>query len=235
MPLLLPVSCGAGSRGQAYGSGGKFRRRREKSRLATRALRDRTIAWPIRERLPVSPALLSKFVRTYGRVPLERSRPKGWLVRIRHRTRLAFLTMRTAPKAAFAVSSWRYDSEAAMDDDDADYLGGFVLRVRVHPNENRRHLVRSLGAAKASDQQRRLVVVASAVDLMNANSWVRCLQVNTYSVKLPKSSIGDVELRAARPVRPASPTAYRCTRWIQSVVATLRDGGVRWDGSWDGW
>ena len=99
--------------------------------------------------------------------------------------RLNLLPTTTSPKSAFTLADWRYEPIASTElSAGQPYCGGFILSVRLHRNENRWHLRRSLMTWR--QRSRRLVVIASAGDMFQPEAWVRCLVVNTDSLNLPK-------------------------------------------------
>ena len=89
------------------------------------------------------------------------------------------------------------------------YSGGSTLRLSLHPHENRSHLERSLNADKSKGRARRLVVIASAQDMFEPTSLVRCIVVNSKTLHLEKGDPPVVVLRTADPLSVAD-NVYTC-------------------------
>ena len=114
--------------------------------------------------------------------------------------RLNLLPTKTIPKSAFTVADWRYEPMGSTElAAGQPYCGGFVLSLRVHRNENRWHLRRSLQIGSLRARPRRLVVIASAGDMFQPEAWVRCLVVNADTLNLPKHVRGHAKLRSTDP------------------------------------
>ena len=127
--------------------------------------------------------------------------------------RLRLLATNSAPKGAFVVDSWRYEPiVTAADVLPARFDSGFVLRVCLHPGENRWHFERSMRATRSRGRDSRTLVVASVVDLIRPGALVRCVKVSTYSLKFPGDSLGAVTMRESDPVLEDAGTAYLCRR-----------------------
>jgi len=128
---------------------------------------------------------------------------------------------RTRAKSAFTIIDWQYTPLASTDVAEAyPYCGGFVLKFRVHDNENRRHLRRSLRSCRSRTRLKRLVVVASANDMCTPMSWVRCLVVNVEALRLPKRTRGWVVARSA------DPSLVNGRVWFRSRQITVPDDAV---------
>ena len=90
---------------------------------------------------------------------------------------------RRLPKSAFTAVDWQYDPSALTAlAAGHPFCGGFELRVRLHRHENRWHLRRSLQVGALRSRSRRLVVIASARDIFDRESWVRCLDMDSRMV-----------------------------------------------------
>ena len=83
------------------------------------------------------------------------------------------------------------------------YSGGSILRLSLHPHENRSHLKRSLKADKSGGRARRLVVIASVQDMFEPTSSVRCIVVNSYTLHLEEGDPHAVVLLTADPLSVA--------------------------------
>ena len=81
--------------------------------------------------------------------------------------------------------------------------------MRLHRHENRYHLRRSLQVGGLRARSRRLFVIASARDLFEPESWVRCLVVHADTLYLPKQSRGWVAVRGADPSSVDAPVVHR--------------------------
>ena len=156
------------------------------------------------------PQNLVKSIPRSGRVPIENYVHPRKLVNLWRLLRLNFLTFRTAHKSAFLVADWRFEPRhSSQPGTHCRYLGGFILSLTLHQNENRWHLRRSLRHSKGSNRNRRLVVVASAQDLVEPTAWVRCMVVDTDQMDLPKGDYGKVALASADPLAHNGSTSYR--------------------------
>ena len=171
----------------------------------------RPLTQPSRVRGVDMPEKLAKSIGCFGRVPIEHFRHRRRLVAFWRAARLNLLPRRTRAKSAFATTDWRYEpiSSTALAATHP-YSGGFVLKLRVHHHENRWHLRRSLMAARSRISRRRLVVIASARDMCEPTSWVRCLVVNAETLRLPKSRRGWIVVRGADPSLVDGRIVYRC-------------------------
>ena len=152
--------------------------------------------------------------------------------------RLNFLTFRTAPKPAFLIADWRFEPRhSSQPGTHCRYLGGFILSLTLHQNENRWHLRRSLRHSKGSTRNRRLVVVASAQDLVEPTAWVRCMVVDTDQMDLPKGDYGKVALASADPLTHNGSTSYRLRQknvpddalWLISIDSNHPEPCSNWD------
>ena len=151
--------------------------------------------------------------------------------------RQALLPVKTLPKSAFTIIDWRLrpmaDTELAARQ---PYCGGFEFCVRVHGGENRRHLQRSLKTGRARARSRRLIAVASARDMFEPVSWVRCLVVNADTLQLPADDPGHAVLCSAEPSARDGPLAYRSRQqdvpedavWLVVPTSNYRSPSARW-------
>ena len=147
-----------------------------------------------------TPGKLARSMRCFGRVPITHYRHRRWLVGFWRSVKLNLLPVKALPKSAFTAVDWQYQPSAPTSlAAGHPYCGGFELRVRLHRHENRWHLRRSLQVGALRSRSRRLVVIASARDIFDPDSWVRCLVVNADTLCLPKPSRGWVAVRGAEP------------------------------------
>ena len=170
---------------------GYVRREARRGYRRPRTQPSRTYGAPLPENLP-------KAIRCCGRAPIEHYRHRLRIVAFWRAARLNLLPAKTIPKSAFTTADWRYEPMDCTDLAASDpYSAGFVLSLRLHCNENRWHLRRSLQAT--SLRARRLVVIASIRDMYQPTAWVRCLTVNADTLRLPKHAQGCAVVRVADP------------------------------------
>ena len=183
------------------------------------------------------PQNLVKSIPRSGRVPIENYVHPRKLVNLWRLSRLNFLTFRTAPKPAFLIADWRFiPRHSSRPGTHGRCLGGFILNLTLHQNENRRHLRRSLRHSKSSIRRRRLVVVASTQDLIEPTAWVRCMVVDTDQMDLPKGDYGKVALASADPLAHNGPTSYRLRQknvpddalWLVSIDSSHTEPCANW-------
>lgn len=171
----------------------------------------RPLTQPSRVRGVDMPEKLAKSMGCVGRVPIEHYRHQRRLIAFWRVARLNLLPRRTRAKSAFTATDWRFEPISSTPlAATHPYSGGFVLKLRVHQNENRWHLRRSLMAARSRISRRRLVVIASARDMCEPTSWVRCLVVNAETLRLPKRRRGWIVVRGADPALVDGRIVYRC-------------------------
>lgn len=171
----------------------------------------RPLTQPSRTRGVEMPEKLAKSMGCFGRVPIEHYRHRRRLVAFWRAARLNLLPRRTRAKSAFTTTDWRYEPiSSTVLAATHPYSGGFVLKLRVHHHENRWHLRRSLMATRSRIIRRRLVVIASARDMCEPMSWVRCLVVNAETLRLPKKGRGWIVVRGADPSLVDGRNVYRC-------------------------
>ena len=179
VPLVSPVFVSRGSRSlrrarrfktEVSDDPGYARREARSGYRRPRTQPSRTYGSPMPERLAES-------MRCSGRTPIEHYRHRWRIVAFWRAARLNLLPTTTIPKSAFTLADWRYEPIASTElAAGQPYCGGFILSVRLHRNENRQHLRRSLMTGRR--RSRRLVVIASAsaaltVQAATARTW-RC-------------------------------------------------------------
>ena len=224
--------------------------RKWRSRLRTTATADpgpqqrrsrrghrRPLTQPSRVRGADMPEKLAKSTGCFGRVPIEHYRHRRRLVAFWRAARLNLLPRRTRAKSAFTTTDWQYEPISSTVLAAAHpYSGGFVLKLRVHRHENRWHLRRSLLASRSRIRRRRLVVVASARDMCEPTAWVRCLVVNTETLRLPKGRRGWIVVRGADPSAVDGRILYRCRQhtvpddavWLVVPALGYREPSSTW-------
>ena len=157
-----------------------------------------------------TPEKLARSMRCSGRVPISHYRHQRRLVAFWRAVTLYLFPVKTLPKSAFTAVDWQYEPSALTGlAAGHPYCGGFELRVRLHRHENRYHLRRSLQVGGLRARSRRLVVIASARDIFDPESWVRCLVVHADTLCLPKQSRGWVAVRGADPSSVDAPVVHR--------------------------
>ena len=157
-----------------------------------------------------TPEKLARSMRCSGRVPISHYRHQRRLVAFWRAVTLYLFPVKTLPKSAFTVVDWQYEPSALTGlAAGHPYCGGFELRVRLHRHENRYHLRRSLQVGGLRARSRRLVVIASAREIFDPESWVRYLVVDADTLCLPKQSRGWVAVRGADPSSVDAPVVHR--------------------------
>ena len=157
-----------------------------------------------------TPEKLARSMRCSGRVPISHYRHQRWLVAFWRAVTLNLFPVKTLPKSAFTAVDWQYEPSALTGlAAGHPYCGGFELRVRLHRHENRYHLRRSLRVGGLRARSRRLVVIASARDIFDPESWVRYLVVDADTLCLPKQGRGWVAVRGADPSSVDAPVVHR--------------------------
>ena len=210
VPLVSPVFVSRGSRSlrrarrfktEVSDDPGYARREARSGYRRPRTQPSRTYGSPMPERLAES-------MRCSGRTPIEHYRHRWRIVAFWRAARLNLLPTTTIPKSAFTLADWRYEPIASTElAAGQPYCGGFILSVRLHRNENRQHLRRSLMTGRR--RSRRLVVIASAGDMFQPQAWVRCLVVNAETLNLPDRVRGHAVLRVTDPGAQGGPVVYR--------------------------
>ena len=158
-----------------------------------------------------------QFIAARGLVPLEtRSREPG--IRAARNAVAEFLfTTRMISKPGFRILGWQCHPIPGS----AAITGGFVLAIRLHPNENRRHLEASLRSHTVSSDRPRLVAIASISDLFDEASQVRCYAVDTFTTSLDDEDHEMIGVQSCDGVRHAVPT-----------YSTKRVGEIPGDALW---
>ncbi|MDE0374569.1 MAG: hypothetical protein OXK16_01200 [bacterium] len=102
----------------------------------------------------------------------------------------------------------------------AEITGSFVLVIRLHPNENRRHLQASLRSHFVLSERPRLVAIASISDLFD-EAHVRCYAVDTFTTSFNHEDHEIIGVQSCDGVRHGVPTH-----------STMRVGEVPDDALW---
>ena len=160
-----------------------------------------------------TPEVLARSIRCSGRVPIDqhKNRPRPFSAWQKHRD--DFVSSSTKPKSAFTLTDWQYQPITPTGlAKRYPYCGGSMLRLSLHPHENRSHLKRSLNADKSGGRARRLVVIASVQDMFKPTSWVRCIVVNSKTLHREKGDPHAVVLRTADPLSLEKPNVHRRTQ-----------------------
>ena len=128
--------------------------------------------------------MLARSIHSSGRVPIDRYRHRPWRLSFWRTIGLLLVPSSTNPKSAFTLTDWEYQPITPTGPaKHYPYTGGSMLRLSLHPHENRSHLKRSLNADKSGRRTRRLLVIASAKDMLEPTSWVRCIVVNSNTLQ----------------------------------------------------
>ena len=184
------------------------------------------------------PQNLVKSIPRSGRVPIENYVHPRRLVNVWRVLRLNFLIFKTAPKPAFLIAAWQFEPRhASQPGIHCRYLGGFILSLTLHQNENRWHFRRSLRHSKGSTRNRRLIAVASAQQLVEPTAWVRCMIVDTEQMDFPKGDYGKVAMASADPLTHNGSTSYRLRQkdvpddalWLISIDSSHPEPCSNWD------
>ena len=137
-----------------------------------------------------TPEVLARSIRCSGRVPIDLRKPRPWRPSFWQTIKDLFLSNSTNPKSAFTLTDWQYQPITPTGlAKRYPYSGGSILRLSLHPHENRSHLKRSLKADKSGVRARRLVVIASVQDMFEPTSLVRCIVVNSIYPAARKKAI----------------------------------------------
>ena len=157
-----------------------------------------------------TPEALARSIRCSGRVPIDLRKPRPWRPSFWQTIKNILLPSPTNPKSAFTLTDWQYQPITPTGlAKRYPYSGGSILRLSLHPHENRSHLKRSLKADKSGVRARRLVVIASVQDMFKPSSWVRCIVVNAYTLHLVKGDPHAVVLLTADPLSLEEPNVHR--------------------------
>ena len=153
-----------------------------------------------------TPEVLARSIRCSGRVPIDPHRHRPWRVPFWQTLKDLFLSNSTNPKSAFTLTDWQYQPITPTSlAKSYPYSGGSILRLSLHPHENRSHLKRSLKADKSGGRARRLVVIASVQDMFEPTSSVRCIVVNSYTLHFEEGDPHAVVLLTADPLSLEEP------------------------------
>ena len=157
-----------------------------------------------------TPEVLARSIRCSGRVPIDHRKPRPWRPSFWQTLKDAFVSSSTNPKSAFTLTDWQFQPISPTGlAKRYPYCGGSMLRLSLHPHENRSHLKRSLKADKSGGRARRLVVIASVQDMFKPTSLVRCIVVNAYTLHLEEGDPHAVVIRTADPLSVAESTVRR--------------------------
>ena len=155
--------------------------------------------------------MLARSIQSSGMVPIGRHRHRPWRLSFWRTMGLLFVPSSTNPKSAFTLTDWEYEPITPTGPaKHYPYTGGSMLRLSLHPHENRSHLKRSLNADKSGSRTRRLLVIASAKDMLEPTSWVRCVVVDSNTLQREESDPHAVVIRTADPLSVEGPTVDRC-------------------------
>ena len=154
--------------------------------------------------------MLARSIRCSGRVPIDPLKHRPWHLSFWQALKDLFLSNSTNPKSAFTLTDWQYQPITPTSlAKSYPYSGGSILRLSLHPHENRSHLKRSLKADKSAGRARRLVVIASVQNMFEPTSLVRCIVVNSYTLRLVKGDPPAVVLLTADPLSLEEPNVHR--------------------------
>ena len=157
-----------------------------------------------------TPEMLARSIRCSGRVPIDHRKPRTWRLSFWQALKDVFLSSSTNPKSAFTLTDWQFQPITPTSlAKRYPYSGGSILRLSLHPHENRSHLKRSLKADKSGARARRLVVIASVQDMFEPTSLVRCIVVNSYTLHLVEGDPHAVVLLTADPLSLEEPNVHR--------------------------
>ena len=97
-----------------------------------------------------TPEMLARSIRCSGRVPIDHRKPRTWRLFFWQALKDVFLSSSTNPKSAFTLTDWQFQPITPTSlAKRYPYSGGSILRLSLHPHENRSHLKRSLKADKS--------------------------------------------------------------------------------------
>lgn len=168
--------------------------------------------WTIEQHLFPNRSVPPAWIGTNGKVPSDHFVSGSLISRIWGRGNALFLTP-SAPKFAFATPSCERQPPSADGTSPLVVrLGGFWLKLRLHPSEHAKHLRRSI-RWPAKDKQRTLAV-CSADDLVKPAGIVDCYVVQTAhdSIKIGEDESGPfVQVRSADPLRTPDGNEWRTT------------------------
>ena len=160
-----------------------------------------------------TPEMLARSIRCSGRVPIDHRKHRPPRLSFWQTVKGLFLSSTTNPKSAFTLTDWQYQPITPTSlAKHYPYCGGSMLRLSLHPHENRSHFKRSLNADKSGGRARRLVVIASVQDMFEPTSLVRCIVVNSNTLHLEEGDPHAVVLRTADPLSLEKPNVHRRNR-----------------------
>lgn len=145
---------------------------------------------------------LEQYIAARGLVPLERRRPESRLRAAGNAVSQFFFATRVIPKPGFRISGWQCHPIPGS----AAIVGSFLLAIRLHPNENRRHLVASMRSLTVFSDRARLVAIASIPDLFDEESHVRCYTVDTSTTSFNGKDHEMIGVQSCDGVRYGVPT-----------------------------
>ena len=145
-----------------------------------------------------TPEVPARSIWCSGRVPIDQHKNRPRPFSAWQKIRDDFVSSSTKPKSAFTLTDWQYQPITPTGlAKRYPYCGGSMLRLSLHPHENRSHLKRSLKADKSGSRARRLVVIASVQDMFEPTSLVRCIVVNSNTLQREEGDPQAVVLRTA--------------------------------------
>ena len=154
--------------------------------------------------------MLARSIQSSGMVPIGRYRHRPWRLSFWRTMGGVFVPSSTNPKSGFTLTDWEYEPITPTGPaKHYPYTGGSMLRLSLHPHENRSHLKRSLNADKSGGRTRRLLVIASAKDMLEPTSWVRCIVVNSNTLQREEGDPHAAVIRTADPLSVEGPTVRR--------------------------
>ena len=147
-------------------------------------------------------------LRRIGRMPLEpcpnEARTLGFFDLMRH-----FLLRPSTPKPAFLIRTWAVERAADQIGSPNEFTpGGSCLILQLHPNENRRHLVRSIRAGPTP--QERTLAICDSGDLQTRAGMVTCFTVDALSAETLSDDKQSLSVYASDPLY--SPDAWPTAR-----------------------
>ena len=153
---------------------------------------------------------LARSIQSSGMVPIDHYKHRPWRLSFWRTIRGLFFPSSTNPKSAFTLTDWEYEPITPTGPaKHYPYTGGSMLRLSLHRYENRSHLKHSLKADKSGRRTRRLLVIASAKDMLEPTSWVRCIVVNSNTLQREEGDPHAVVIRTADPLSVEGPTVRR--------------------------
>lgn len=137
-----------------------------------------------------------------------RSRIKGLWVWFRR----TYTMSETSPKQLFSVDSWEYSPMGGMSFDGQFRHGsGFALAFRLDRGESSQHLRHSANSGKSPLEK--LFVLAADEDLADRNARVRCLVVDTKTMRISEADPHHIVVQSAEKMRHGGPRVYLEEQW----------------------